>query len=95
VATDIAIVRSGPRLARRGRFSHIRAAPVQLTAANVGSVPRVFVHTTRDNAVSCPLQKAMLANTGGASKLVEIESSHERTLSHPKALADAIANAAP
>jgi pimeloyl-ACP methyl ester carboxylesterase len=68
--------------------------PVQLTAANFGSVPRVYVHTTQDRAVSYTLQKTMLAKAGGAAKVVELESSHVPMLSQPKALADAIADAA-
>jgi pimeloyl-ACP methyl ester carboxylesterase len=69
-------------------------SPVQLTAANFGSVPRMYVHTTQDKAVSYKLQKAMLAYAGGAAKVVEINSSHVPMLSQPKALADAIADAA-
>jgi pimeloyl-ACP methyl ester carboxylesterase len=68
--------------------------PVQLTAANFGSVPRVYIHTAQDRAVSYKLQKTMLANAGGAGKVVEINSSHVPMLSQPKALADAIADAA-
>jgi pimeloyl-ACP methyl ester carboxylesterase len=68
--------------------------PVQLTAANFGSVPRVYVLTTQDRAVSYALQKTMLANAGGAAQVVEIHSSHVPMLSQPRALADAIADAA-
>jgi pimeloyl-ACP methyl ester carboxylesterase len=68
--------------------------PVQLSAANFGSVPRAFIHTTQDKAVSYRLQKTMLANAGGAGKVVELNSSHVPMLSQPKALADAIADVA-
>jgi hypothetical protein len=47
-----------------------------------------------DNAVSCALQKAMLARAGGAGQVVELASSHVPMLSQPKALADVIADAA-
>jgi pimeloyl-ACP methyl ester carboxylesterase len=70
------------------------STPVQLTAANFGSVPRVYIHTTQDRAVSYALQKTMLANAGGADKIVEIRSSHVPMLSQPKVLADLIAEAA-
>jgi pimeloyl-ACP methyl ester carboxylesterase len=70
------------------------AAPVLLTAARWGSVPRVYVHTRQDKAVSYALQKSMLANAGGASQVVELDSTHMPMLTQPKALADAIAAAA-
>jgi pimeloyl-ACP methyl ester carboxylesterase len=68
--------------------------PVQLTAANFGSVARAYIHTTQDKAVSYKLQKTMLANAGGAGQVVQINSSHVPMLSQPKALADAIAGMA-
>jgi pimeloyl-ACP methyl ester carboxylesterase len=68
--------------------------PLTLTAARFGSVPRVYVHTTQDQAVSLRLQKTMLAEAGGAARVVEIASSHVSMLSQPKALADVIADAA-
>jgi len=68
--------------------------PLRLSPANFGRVPRVYVHTTRDNAVSLKLQKAMLANAGGAGKVVELDTSHAPMLTMPRQLADVIAAAA-
>lgn len=70
------------------------ATPVQLTPARFGSVPRVVVHTLQDRAVSLALQRRMLADAGGAARVVEIDSAHAPMLTQPRALADAIADAA-
>lgn len=70
------------------------ATPVALSAARFGSVPKVYVHTLKDNAVSYGLQKTMLANAGGAARVVELDTSHAPMLTMPKALADVIASAA-
>lgn len=68
--------------------------PVRLTAARFGSVPRAYVHTTQDNAVSYSLQRAMLAAAGPASPVVTLRTSHMPMLVQPKALTDAIVAAA-
>ena len=68
--------------------------PLKLSAANFGSVPRVYVHTRRDNAVTFPFQQAMLQKAGGAALVLELDSSHAPMLSQPAKLADAIAAAA-
>jgi pimeloyl-ACP methyl ester carboxylesterase len=68
--------------------------PVQLTAARHGSVPRIQVRTLKDNAVSPALQRRMLDDAGGASRVVELDTSHAVMLSQPRALADVIAEAA-
>jgi pimeloyl-ACP methyl ester carboxylesterase len=68
--------------------------PVTLTAGNFGRVPKAYVHTTQDKAVSYALQKTMLANAGGASEVMQLDSSHAPMLSQPLALADSIAKAA-
>jgi pimeloyl-ACP methyl ester carboxylesterase len=68
--------------------------PLKLSAANFGSVPRAYVHTRLDNAVSWPFQQAMLKNAGGAALVIELDSSHAPMLSQPRKLADAIAQAA-
>lgn len=65
--------------------------PVRLSAARFGSVPRVYVHTLRDNAVSYALQKSMLAGAGGAARVIELDTSHSPMLTRPLALADLIA----
>ena len=68
--------------------------PVALSAARFGSVPRVYVHTLKDNAVSHALQQSMLAAAGGAERVVSLDTSHLPMLTMPKALADVIAAAA-
>lgn len=68
--------------------------PVRLTAGRFGSVPRVVVHTLQDRAVSVGLQRRMLAEAGPAARVVELDTSHAPMLTQPKALADAIADAA-
>ncbi|MGE0315991.1 MAG: alpha/beta fold hydrolase [Lautropia sp.] len=68
--------------------------PVRLTPTRFGSVPRAYVHTTQDNAVSYALQRSMLAAAGTADPVVTLQASHMPMLSQPKAVADAIAGAA-
>ncbi len=68
--------------------------PVTLTAANFGRVPKLYVHTLKDHAVSYKLQQAMVANAGGGVRTVTLDSSHSPMLSQPHALADLIAKAA-
>lgn len=70
------------------------ATPVALSAARFGRVPRAYVHTKRDNAVSYDLQKAMLAAAGGAGRVFELDTSHSPMLSQPRALADILAGLA-
>jgi pimeloyl-ACP methyl ester carboxylesterase len=70
------------------------ATPVTLSSANFGSVPRAYVHTLQDNAVSFKLQQTMLSNAGGAGQVFKLDTSHAPMLTQPKALADAIAAAA-
>jgi pimeloyl-ACP methyl ester carboxylesterase len=70
------------------------ATPVALTVARFGSVPRAYVHTLQDNAVSYRLQQTMLASAGSAAQVVTLNTSHMPMLTQAKALADAIATAA-
>ncbi len=70
------------------------ATAVSLSAARFGSVPRVYVHTRQDRAVSYGLQQRMLAAAGGAARVVTLDTSHTPMLSQPGALAAAIADAA-
>jgi pimeloyl-ACP methyl ester carboxylesterase len=70
------------------------ATAVTLSSANFGSVPRAYVHTLRDNAVSFKLQETMLSNAGGTAQVTKLDTSHLPMLTQPKALADAIAAAA-
>lgn len=68
--------------------------PVKLSAAHFGQVPRVYVHTRQDMAVSFSLQQAMLAAAGGASTVQTLDTSHAPMLTQPQALARIIAQAA-
>lgn len=69
------------------------ATPVTLSAPNFGKVPRTYVHTSQDMAVSYNLQKAMLAAAGGAQTVATLETSHTPMLTQPQALARIIAQA--
>jgi pimeloyl-ACP methyl ester carboxylesterase len=71
------------------------ATPVKLSAERFGRVPRAYVHTRDDATVTLALQQRMLAAAGGASPVVTLATSHMPMLTQPKALADAIAAAAP
>lgn len=68
--------------------------PVKLSAERFGRVPRAYVHTRDDMAVSFGLQQAMLAAAGGADPVITLHTSHMPMLTQPKLLADAIAAAA-
>lgn len=70
------------------------ATPVKLSAGNFGKVPRIYVHTTQDMAISFNLQKAMLAAAGGAQTVTALDTSHAPMLTQPQALARIIAQAA-
>jgi pimeloyl-ACP methyl ester carboxylesterase len=69
------------------------ATPVQLTVARYGSVPKVYIHTTRDNAVSFTLQQRMVARTA-VLRTITLDTGHSPFLEAPDALADAISGAA-
>jgi pimeloyl-ACP methyl ester carboxylesterase len=68
------------------------STPVQLTAARYGTVDKVYIHTTRDNAVSYRLQQMMVARTP-VRKTLTLSSGHSPFIDVPQALADAIAQA--
>jgi pimeloyl-ACP methyl ester carboxylesterase len=65
------------------------ATPVQLTAARFGVVDKVYIHTTRDNAVSYKLQQTMVARTP-VRKTMTLASGHSPFIEAPRALADAL-----
>lgn len=65
------------------------ATPVTLTSGNFGSVKKVYIHTTKDNAVSYSLQRMMLDKTH-VDKVYELNTSHSPFFSQPQALADLI-----
>lgn len=68
------------------------AAPVRLTPAAWGAVPRYYIATRRDNAVSFDLQQRMIARAGGVRETITLDSGHVPMLSRPEALAGAIAD---
>ncbi len=68
--------------------------PVSLSAARFGRVPRSYVHTRQDNAVSFKLQQNMLARAGGVRQTWELNTSHLPMLTQPRALADILADVA-
>jgi pimeloyl-ACP methyl ester carboxylesterase len=70
------------------------ATPVTLTAARFGSVPRVYVHTRQDRAVSFHLQQSMVAAAGGVKQAHVLDTSHSPMLTRTVDLAQLIADAA-
>jgi pimeloyl-ACP methyl ester carboxylesterase len=70
------------------------ATPVQVTAARYGAVDKVYIHTTRDNAVSYKLQQTMVARTP-VRKTVTLSSGDSPFIEAPQALADALAALSP
>lgn len=68
--------------------------PVALSAERFGRVPRSYVHTRQDKAVSYKLQKNMLARAGGARQSWVLDTSHLPMLTQPATLADIIASVA-
>lgn len=49
---------------------------VTLTPARFGSVPKYYIHTSRDQAVGYALQQQMVKNNGTVKKTVVMETSH-------------------
>lgn len=69
------------------------ATPVTLTPARYGRVPRAYVHTRQDNAVSYALQRTMV-QASGVARSFELDSGHSPMLSQPRALAAILAGLA-
>jgi pimeloyl-ACP methyl ester carboxylesterase len=67
--------------------------PVVLSAERYGRVPKVFVKTRRDRAISPQMQQQMIERTP-VRRVVEIDSGHSPFLSQPAALAQALLEAA-
>ena len=59
--------------------------PLQLTASRFGSVPRAYICTARDRAVTPSLQSAMLSRTP-CPQVVALDSSHTPFFSMPEML---------
>ncbi len=67
--------------------------PVAVTAARYGQVPKVYVKTLRDRAISPQMQQWMLERTP-VRRVIELDSGHSPFLSQPEALARALLEAA-
>ena len=75
--------------------AHFRAEPaipltnkVTLTAENFGRLPKYYIHTLQDHAVSLALQNTMVAAAPNVRKEYSLDSSHTPFLSMPDQLAD-------
>jgi pimeloyl-ACP methyl ester carboxylesterase len=67
------------------------AEPVTLTAAFDG-VAKAYIRTTKDNAVSTPLQDMMIERAG-VTQVISLETGHAPFITAPEATADAIISA--
>ena len=67
--------------------------PVRLTASRAGAVPRTYVRTARDRALTPSLQDAMLAATP-CHRVIDIETSHCPMLATPDRLTAILRDAA-
>lgn len=65
------------------------ATPVSLTVERFGSVPKTYIHTLQDKAVSYYLQKRMVEQTP-VNAVYTLDSSHSPFFSHPAELAGLI-----
>ena len=63
------------------------ATPVVLTDANFGRIPKSYVYTQFDNAISLSLQQMMVENNGTVKRTYEIPASHTAFISMPGVLA--------
>lgn len=52
------------------------AEPVKLTDRNFGSIPKYYIHTTKDKAVGYDLQKKMVQQNGSVKKTFTMDTSH-------------------
>lgn len=64
--------------------------PVKLSAERWGRLPKLYVHTLRDGAVSHRLQQAMVAAAGPGVRTATLDSAHAPMLTQPRALAELI-----
>jgi pimeloyl-ACP methyl ester carboxylesterase len=67
--------------------------PVVVTAERYGRVPKVYVKTLRDRAISPQMQQLMIERTQ-VKRVIEVDSGHSPFLSQPDALARALLEAA-
>jgi len=64
-----------------------RRSRLQLSAANYGTVPRIYIETLRDQSVFNELQKQMYTETP-VEKLYTLDTDHAPQLSAPKQLTE-------
>jgi len=69
------------------------ATPLQLTEAGFGSVPRFYVETRKDHAISLSVQRAMVAQLP-VEKVYSINTDHSPFLSKPHTLSRYLLDAA-
>ena len=67
--------------------------PVRVTDANFGRVPKFYIETTQDHCVSPYLQEQMMSKAK-LVKVFKIDAGHASYITQPKAVADAILQAA-
>ncbi len=67
--------------------------PVVVTPERYGRVPKVYVKTLRDRAISPQMQQLMIERTP-VKRVLEVDSGHSPFLSQPQALAQALLEAA-
>jgi len=67
---------------------------VTLTAANYGSVPKVYIKTLMDHAITPTLQNRMLSATPGFSAIYQLNTSHSPFLVKPDSVALLLTNIA-
>ena len=84
--SEDAILAALPRLAER-QSTQPFLAPVNLTAARFGSVPKTFLRTSLDKMMTPALQDRMLGSWH-VEKTHVLESGHFPTLSVPEELAE-------
>ncbi|HVI46216.1 MAG TPA: alpha/beta hydrolase [Chitinophaga sp.] len=63
------------------------ATPVSLTHERFGSVPKYYIHATKDMAIGPELQKEMAATAENVVREYNIDGSHFLQLSHPQLVA--------
>jgi pimeloyl-ACP methyl ester carboxylesterase len=63
------------------------ATPVVLTDANFGKIPKTYIYTQFDQAISLSLQQMMVENNGTVKRTYEIPTSHTAFIAMPGVLA--------
>ncbi|MFN7120321.1 MAG: hypothetical protein ACK4TA_26270, partial [Saprospiraceae bacterium] len=66
------------------------ADSLTLTAANFGAVPKFYLETANDRAVTNAFQKQMIVNNGQVKKTEMVATGHLPFLSQPQQFVDAL-----